>query len=74
MKTVSFSAAPAGDKAQALKDVFGIAARSENILAWTARAKEGRALPQEMQLLEVFLSKHGIEMAEYLSEVSISEC
>ena len=73
MITVSFNE-PAGDKAQALREAFGIAEKSNNIMGWTARAKMGKAVPQEMQLLSTFLSQHGLEMAEYLREVSISEC
>ncbi|MBR0416622.1 MAG: hypothetical protein IJI56_02310 [Firmicutes bacterium] len=47
-------------------DVFGIAEKSENIQAWTAHAMTGKASPQEMQLLNAFLSQHGVSPEEYL--------
>ena len=54
-----------------LMDAFTIAEGSENIMAWTARAKMGKAVPQEMQLLSAFLKQHGLNVDEYLENVSI---
>ena len=57
----------------ALMKAFSAAEESGNITAWTARAKLGKASPQEMQLLSSFLKKHGLDIEEYLENVSIKD-
>lgn len=54
------------ERKKAFYDVFGIAEKSENILAWSAHSMTGKASQQEMQLLNVFLSQHSVSPEEYL--------
>ncbi|MBO4862280.1 MAG: type II toxin-antitoxin system prevent-host-death family antitoxin, partial [Firmicutes bacterium] len=54
-----------------LTEAIKAAEASGNITAWTARAKLGKATPQEMQLLSSFLAKQGLDMDEYLASVSL---
>ena len=56
-----------------LMNAFKAAEASGNITAWTVRAKLGKAVPQEMQLLSAFLKKYDLTVEEYLENVSVRD-
>ena len=58
-------------KNERLEEIIRTAEKSDNILAWTVHAKEGKASPQEMQLLSSFLAQKGVSVDEYLGCVRL---
>ena len=69
MMTLVFNKAE--DLRPEIKNAIKAAEASENITSWTVRAKLGKAVPQEMQLLSAFLKKHGLNVEEFLENVSV---